>query len=258
MDGDRQERGPGRWGLGIAAASLVTAGLIAIAAGPGAAETEAARGVVSGIVRVDGSVRFEGAPPEPEPIDMSADPYCEEANPVPSLKRPVAVGEGDGLANVVVFVKAGAPAESAPPEEEVLLDQHGCRYRPHVFTLQAGQTLVIRNSDETLHNVHAHTRVNRGFNIGQPIKGIESRRSFALPEGTIAIRCDIHGWMESFVSVFDHRFHAVSSESGAFTLPALPPGEYVIEAWHETLGSQTRQVTVRPGEEARVELTFGG
>lgn len=244
-----------RWTIGIGGAALVAAALFVTAAAPGRAGEEA-RGVVSGVVVLDGRASFEGTPPDPVPIDMSADPYCERANPEPSLERPVAVGEDGGLADVIVSVKEGAPAESGPPEREVVLDQRGCRYRPHVFTLQAGQTLVIRNSDGTLHNVHAHTRINRGFNIGQPIEGMESRRAFALPEHAIAIRCDIHGWMESFVSVFDHPFHTVSSSSGAFALPALPPGEYLIEAWHETLGSLTRTVSVRPGEETRIEFRF--
>lgn len=258
MDGDRKGRSVDRWSLGGAAAGLAAAGLLMTGAAPGAGDAETDRGVISGIVRVDGAVRFEGTPPEPEPIDMSADAYCEEANAEPSMKRPVVVGPDDGLANVIVFVKEGAPTESGPPEKEVLLDQSGCRYEPHVFTLRAGQTLVIRNSDETLHNVHAHTRQNRGFNIGQPIEGSESRRSFAVTEEAIAIRCDIHGWMESYVSVFEHRFHTVSSESGAFALPALPPGEYVVEAWHETLGSRTRQVTVSAGGETRIEFAFDG
>ena len=41
-----------------------------------------------------------------------------------------------------------------------------------------------------------------------------------------------------------------------FDLSALPPGDYVIEAWHEELGAQTRNVTVATGETAEVSFTF--
>ncbi|MGH7541049.1 MAG: carboxypeptidase regulatory-like domain-containing protein, partial [Gemmatimonadota bacterium] len=249
--------------LALGAIGLVAAALVVAATAPGAAPADEG-GVVRGVVRVGGAVVFAGTPPEPRSIDMSADPYCVEANPEPGLERPVAVGPEGGLANVVVFVQEGAPASSGTSASggeragEAVLDQSGCRYRPHVLTLRTGQTLVIRNSDGTLHNVHAHTTVNRGFNVGQPIRGIESRRSFPLAERPIAVRCDIHGWMKSYLLVFDHPFFAVTAEAGSFALPVLPPGEYVIEAWHETLGSENRRVTVRAGEDTRLDFTFGG
>ena len=62
--------------------------------------------------------------------------------------------------------------------------------------------------------------------------------------------------MTAYVGVLDHPFHSVSNGSGAFTLSTLPPGEYVIEAWHERYGTQTQNVTVTTGETAEVNFTF--
>ena len=44
--------------------------------------------------------------------------------------------------------------------------------------------------------------------------------------------------------------------SGAFDLSTLPPGDYVIEAWHERYGTQTQTVTVATGQTAEVTFTF--
>jgi len=49
----------------------------------------------------------------------------------------------------------------------------------------------------------------------------------------------------------------VSTAEGQFSLTQLPPGDYVIEAWHETLGTQTQSVTVAPNETAEISISFG-
>jgi hypothetical protein len=36
----------------------------------------------------------------------------------------------------------------------------------------------------------------------------------------------------------------------------LPPGDYVIEAWHETLGTQAQTVTVPAAGNAEIAIVF--
>ena len=38
--------------------------------------------------------------------------------------------------------------------------------------------------------------------------------------------------------------------------PALPPGEYTIEAWHEKLGARAAKVTVAPSGTAQADFTY--
>ncbi len=213
-------------------------------------------GDIRGAVSLSGTVTYVGPAPEAEVLPMDSDPYCGEVHfGTTSERMPFNVDLNGGLRDVVVYIREGAQESEYPvPEEDVLLDQEGCLYEPHVVALRNGQTLTIRNSDGTSHNVHVSARKNRGFNIGQPIKGIQSRRSFRLAELPIHVTCDIHGWMHSIIAVFDHPFFAVTRDNGTFRLDHLPPGDYVVEAWHEVLGSQTRQVTVNEG--AATEVTF--
>jgi hypothetical protein len=72
------------------------------------------------------------------------------------------------------------------------------------------------------------------------------------------VTCDIHGWMRGAIAVFDHPFFDVSSQDGSFSIDALPAGDYVIEAWHETLGTREQTVTVTAGGTAEVSFVFGG
>lgn len=205
----------------------------------------------------EGRVVFTGTPPAGEPIDMSADPYCREQHDEPVVDRPVRVGDGGGVAAVLVHVR-NAPNGGGAGSDETLLDQLGCMYRPETVAVRVGETLVIRNSDETLHNVRVTPELNRGFNLGQPMKGIESRRSFGQAEVGIPVRCDIHGWMHSTIHVLDHGFFAITGPDGTFSLPELPGGQYEIEAWHRTLGSATQTVTVTAGQPVEIAFEFGG
>ena len=55
----------------------------------------------------------------------------------------------------------------------------------------------------------------------------------------------------------EHPYFAVTGEDGSFSLTPLPPGTYVIEAWHDVYGTATQEVTVGENEEAEIAFTFG-
>src|SRR5205814_220068 len=102
---------------------------------------------------ISGTVRLEGAPPARAPLSMASD--CAPLHREPVLSESV-VSEGGRLANALVFIASGAESYEAPPAAgEVVIDQKGCVYRPHVVGARAGQAIAIRNSDPVLHNVHA-------------------------------------------------------------------------------------------------------
>jgi len=239
--------------VGLALAAMSSAGALVLSLD---SPSGAGGGVVSGrAVLVEGTVRLSGEPPAGVPIDMSADPFCREQHDAQILDQAVEVGPGGGLSNVLVRV-ADAPADAGPNLEDAILDQLGCLYAPASVAVRVGQTLVIRNSDATLHNVRVTPETSRGFNLGQPLAGIESKRSFEQPEIGIPVRCDIHGWMKASIHVVDHAFFDITDEDGSFTLPALPPGEYEVEAWHPTLGISSQTVTVGTGSSPEIVFEF--
>ena len=51
------------------------------------------------------------------------------------------------------------------------------------------------NSDDTLHNVHAQPRVNRGLQRSQPSKGMRMHKTFTVPDVMVRFSCDVHPWM---------------------------------------------------------------
>jgi hypothetical protein len=206
--------------------------------------------------QVVGTVSFDGAAPDPRPIDMRGEQACAEKHDGQPVDRPVVVGDDGGLKNVYVYVREGLPEGSWPaPDREVELDQNGCLYIPRILALQTGQTLVIRNSDGLLHNVNARATNQRGFNISQPTN-MTSNRSFGQPEVMIPVSCDVHGWMSAYIGVQDHPYAIVTQEDGTYRIENLPPGDYVIEAWHEEYGTQEQTVTVAESGEARADFRY--
>jgi plastocyanin len=209
-----------------------------------------------GTAKVYGRVTFDGPPADLEFVRMSADPYCVEANQGHERQAYVRVGPAGGLADVFVYVSKGIDAQYAAPKAAVILDQQRCAYVPKVLGLQVGQPLEIRNSDQTLHNVHALPEKSDGFNIGMPQKGMSAVRKLSVPEILVRIKCDVHPWMAAYVGVVAHPFHAVTAEDGTYELSGLPAGEYTIAAVHYDLGGHVEKVTLAEGAAATVDFTF--
>ena len=207
---------------------------------------------------ITGKVQFTGTAPEPQPILMDSEPTCQEQYPDGAFTETVVVNDNGTLRNVFVYVKEGLGDLKFPVSKEgVVLDQQGCRYRPHVFGVQAKQDLIIRNSDGILHNIHPMPTTNRPFNLGQPVI-MNTTRQFDKAEVMIPIECDVHEWMKGYAGVLDHPYFAATGADGTFSLPNLPPGSYTLVAWHELYGEQTMQVTVGEKETKEVEFTFEG
>ncbi len=203
-----------------------------------------------------GKVKFEGTPSKKVRIRMGAEPRCDEQHSEPVYTENLEVNEGGTLKNVFVWVSGGIDHKFDPPQQPVALDQKGCVYQPHVFGVQIGQEIEIRNSDPTTHNIHPLPRQNREWNISQAPKTKALTRSFPRQEVMIPVKCNVHPWMKSYIGVVAHPYFAVTGGDGSFELKDLPPGNYTIQAWHEKLGNQELQITLEPKQNKEIEFIF--
>jgi len=215
---------------------------------------------------VTGIVRFKGAKPEAKPIqEIAGNSFCKQCYPDELPLHDDFVfgrnGDDDTLQNVLVYVSKGLGGKKFdPPKEPAILDQVGCMYTPHVVAVMVGQTLEIRNSDATLHNVMTSPRNNPPFNIGMPSQGQTLTKVFHHPEFKMNFRCFMHPWMSSYVHVLEHPFFAVTAVDGTFTIKGLPPGQYEISVLHESwLFEPTlalAKVKLAAGESKKIDFTY--
>lgn len=199
--------------------------------------------------RIEGRVRFLGdVSIEPTRIDNTTDPeVCGESQ---TLEDVALSGDG-GVANVIVAIR-DAPPHEAPPMT-LVLDNVGCRFEPHAAVATAGSTIEAKNSDATLHTTHLYGPAE--MNISLPLQGVVSSRALEKT-GIYSVKCDVHGWMQAYIRVDDHPYHAVTDARGAFRIEGVPPGTYTLEVWHERLGPMEHEVTVPEAGDALVDIEY--
>jgi hypothetical protein len=203
---------------------------------------------------VSGKVAYEGTPAKQKPIDMSKEPSCAKQYSTPPPTETVVTGANNALANVVVYISAGA-ADEAAPSQAAVLTQKGCRYLPHVLAFQVNQELKVLNEDQTSHNIHPLAKINREWNKSQPPGTPPISDKYDKSE-FIPVKCNVHPWMHGTFAILKNSHYSISAEDGGFMLPNLPPGKYNISAWHESYGEQTQEVTITGSETKSVNFVF--
>lgn len=247
---------------------LLTNAFFVLGCGPGVAQTEethpssgvkpAPTGEVAGDkASLEGTVLFEGeAPPQTE-LQMGGNPECRALHPAGTVPGgDVLVSEGK-VQNAFVYIKEGLEEQTfEPPQTPVVIDNKTCIYQPHVAGTMVNQPVELRNSDPTLHNVHAYPQKQKQWNVGLPFQGMKLNKTFSEPEIMVKLRCDVHPWMIGYLGVLPHPYFAVTGADGRFELKNLPAGSYTLEAWHERFGTQSQALTIGEGEAQELNFTF--
>jgi hypothetical protein len=190
------------------------------------APTAEGTATLTGKVHINGKVR--------SPKEIPLDPACSALHREPLRSEGTVVDGANDVRWAFVWIKSGLEGKIfLSPTEPVVLNQEGCRYRPHVFGLRVGQTLKVRNGDPFLHNVHFLPFENQERNLGQAIRGMENEVVFPHPEVMVKIKCDVHASMGAWVGVLDHPFFAVTDDAGSFTITGIPSGKYTLGVWQE-------------------------
>lgn len=128
----------------------------------------------------------------------------------------------------------------------VAIRQQDESFTPRVVAVTVGSDVEFPNDDPIYHNVFSLARA-KSFNLGRYPRGDTREVRFDKP-GIVKVFCEIHSHMSATVMVFDHPWFAVPGEDGRFELPAIPPGDRQITAWHERLGDTTLRVRVESGQ----------
>jgi len=207
---------------------------------------------------ITGEVRYGGTPPASTKVDMASAKDCA-AGHAGAVDAGDVLVQGGKVQNAIVAIKEGlGDRVFAVPETPVTIDQHDCLFVPRIAAAQEDQPVKFLNSDTFPHNVHGTPPKSSGWNFSLGLKGASRTVDAADGQSAIPIKCDIHPWMHAFLGVYAHPYFMVTGADGQFALKDVPPGTYVVEAWHERFGTKTATVTLGEKETKTVAFTFGG
>lgn len=200
-----------------------------------------------GTATIKGKITVPATQPAVRPIDMAATDFCKTANAKPITPQGMRIFSDGSLPYAFVFLKTGVEGKYDPPKEPLKLEQKGCMYTPHVAGLVCGQDVMVVNSDNTNHNIHAVPSRNTEFNFTQTKPGqqlLTAAQKFKAPEVMVRVKCDVHPWMSAYVGVLPHPFFSVTQQGGAYEIKNVPAGKYTLAVWHEEWSKSPTEIEI--------------
>ncbi len=198
-----------------------------------------------GTATIKGVVNFTGKAPEMKvPKKRKDAEFCKNKE----VKYNSVIVNGGKLQDVFVRLSnESVKGDFKAPDKHAEIAQQDCMYTPRIQGVVSGQTIDIKNSDDTLHNVHTYKGTESWFNKPQTKGAPAIAQEMPEENKVVKFQCDVHPWMRGFVVVNSHPFFAVSGADGTFTIANVPAGKYDIEAWHPTYGLKKSTVEVADG-----------
>ena len=168
-----------------------------------------------------------------------------------TVRGTVTVTKQKTNAHAVVSIEAPG-LTFTPPAGPVKIDQKGFRFIPHITLAVPGTTIRFLNNDPEPHNVYSP---EGRYNLGTWPTGETRDHVFDKP-GIYTQLCNIHPDMLAYVVVLETPFSAVTDADGKFEVKGVPPGKYLLWAWHEKKDGLEKEITVEAGQVLDLDLVI--
>ncbi len=166
---------------------------------------------------------------------------------------------GSAVSDAVVTVAQlpGAGTLPASPPVTRVIDQKNETFLPYIEVFRPGDKVVFHNSDHTRHHAYSFAPARQFEFVIAPG---ESSIPLQLDKlGVIAVGCNIHDRMITYLYVTDAPHVARSGGDGIAQLSNLAKGEYDVHVWHPQLrpgaGVDTQRLTIADATELK-DLQF--
>lgn len=151
------------------------------------------------------------------------------------------------------------PGTAAPPflpSGQYTLLQKNRTFIPHLQVIPVGAVVQFPNADPFFHNVFSLYEGKR-FDLGLYEAGSSKSTTFSR-EGVSYIFCNIHPEMSAVVVTLSTRLYAVADEHNAFNLRDIPPGDYKLHLWIESVPQAFLRDLVRDVHVPARTIDLGG
>jgi plastocyanin len=161
----------------------------------------------------------------------------------PLLGR-VTIAERSGTArdtdHTLLWLEGDNLSRPAPRRADIRM--YDKTFVPDLVAVPAGSTVGFPNQDRFDHNVFSRSEAT-AFDLG--LYGHNDSKSVTVTRpGIVRIYCNVHAKMSATIVVHDTPHVVRADATGRFEFPDVPPGRYVLHAWHERGGQARLDVTV--------------
>lgn len=144
--------------------------------------------------------------------------------------------QGAAVADAVLAIvprdDVAAVTQHASPETKIV-DQKNETFIPYVEVFRPGDSVVFHNGDHTRHHVYSFAPARQFefvLTTGQSSPPLLLERT-----GVVAVGCNIHDHMITYLYISDAPWVARSAADGRVTIDALPRGDFEVHVWHPQL-----------------------
>jgi plastocyanin len=159
-------------------------------------------------------------------------------------------GQARDLDATLVWLE-GSGLGGAPPRRVDVLTENK-EFLPSMTLVPVGSTVAFPNHDAFDHNVFSSSGP-KVFDLG--LYGSKDVRSVTFDKpGVARLYCNVHAKMRAHVLVHTTPFASRADKGGRFTFTGVPPGTWVVKAWHERGGERSVNLAVPATEPVTITL----
>ena len=170
--------------------------------------------------------------------------------------------------DVIVYLEKKGENKFPVPTKHAKMDQKGLLFIPHVLAVQKGTPVDFMNNDNVKHNIFFLYKGYKGLKnefkeeleLGTWQPGELRTHTFDKP-GTATTLCKLHLEMAAYVIVLDTPYFKMAAINGEtqqapYVIKNVPPGKYVLKAWHKKLQlrGESHEVIVEEGKTTNLDI----
>ena len=215
---------------------------------------------------IKGNTKMIGGMPYPRVYHLILFPnidMCAEVDTDDEMNRVLddfKVSDKGGLRDTIItleHVDAGKPFNKEP----INIVSENCKFFPDVNIIRQGESFKIDNMDAVMHNSQVYQK-ERGkilLNIPIPAEEVsEGKVTFEKNYKIMQMICGMHEFMQTWGYRVQNPYYFKTDKDGNFNIGDIPPGEYVVNAWHYLMKPQKKKIKIAAGETIDLNFEFDG
>jgi hypothetical protein len=232
---------------------------------------------------IQGKVTIEGGKPRPMAFNLITIPdpvFCGTISTGTGwrLLEDFIIGPDKGLKDVVVMLK-DVKKGKAFTIPKVRIESIDCDFIPFMNVIKDHDEIEVVNMDPVEHDIQGYeTARERGarvlFNRPLPMNpflelaGVFGKKYMAgkpmveqihLRKGRnlFVMQCGFHPYMFAWGLVVENPYFFITKEDGKFSITDVPPGDYILSAWHPGMKKFIEQpVTVKAHTSTKANFVY--